>query len=136
MISWRYKYVQLFQNTKNGDVDLVDSQGCSITNGHTNETPREAPKTTSTTTFTVSDTPKGGEVYTSTPLPIQPSTPPPAPQPIVDEEDDASAIINPGTACRRTGCKTIFVSDEINRLGDGEGTVCQYHPAPVRTKIP
>jgi hypothetical protein len=27
------------------------------------------------------------------------------------------------------------VSDEVNRQGDGEGTVCHYHSLPVRQPI-
>jgi len=38
--------------------------------------------------------------------------------------------VTPGTLCRRNGCKTVYVSDAVNRQGDGEGTVCTYHPAP------
>ena len=55
----------------------------------------------------------------------------PQPQPIVEEEDDLDVPVQPGTACRRRGCKTTFVSDDENRKGDGEGTQCTYHPAPV-----
>lgn len=36
-----------------------------------------------------------------------------------------------GSVCRHKGCETKFVSDEENRLGHGEGTVCKYHSAPV-----
>jgi len=32
--------------------------------------------------------------------------------------------------CRRTGCKTVFVTNSLNRQGDGEGATCTYHPAP------
>jgi len=56
-----------------------------------------------------------------------PSIPPP---PVVEEQDDLSVIVPPGTTCRRKGCGVAFVSDEENRLGDGEGTRCTYHPAP------
>jgi hypothetical protein len=84
----------------------------------------------------MSDTPQGAEIYTAvSQRPNQLSTPPPAPSVIVDEEDDTNVTVDSGTPCRRNGCKTEFVSDEINRLGDGEGTVCQYHPAPVRAQF-
>lgn len=49
----------------------------------------------------------------------------------VEEEDDISVHVPPGAPCQRRGCYTNYISDEISRLGDGEGTVCVYHPAPV-----
>ncbi|KAL1710044.1 HSP20-like chaperone [Schizophyllum commune] len=52
----------------------------------------------------------------------------PAPAPVVEEEDDLSAPVPSGTVCRHKGCNTVFVSDEVNRQGDGEGTICTYHP--------
>lgn len=55
------------------------------------------------------------------------------PEPVVEEEDDTSIAVNPGTTCRRKGCGVAFESNEANRVGDGEGTVCVYHPAPVST---
>jgi len=66
------------------------------------------------------------ETFTSQ---TKPRPPPPAPAPIVEEEDDLSVPVSAGTTCKRNGCKAEFVSDEVNRLGDGEGTVCTYHPA-------
>jgi hypothetical protein len=55
----------------------------------------------------------------------------PTPPPIILEEDDLNAPVSVGTICRRKGCGVVFVSDEVNRHGDGEGTVCRYHPLPV-----
>ena len=55
---------------------------------------------------------------------------PAAPAPVL-EEDDLSTPVPVGTVCRRKGCGVAFISDEVNRQGDGEGTVCQYHPLPV-----
>ena len=49
----------------------------------------------------------------------------------VEEEDDHSIAVSPGTQCKRSGCKVEFVSDDVNRKGDGEGTVCTYHPGKV-----
>lgn len=54
-----------------------------------------------------------------------------APAPVVLEEDDLTADVPVGTVCRRKGCGTVFVSDSVNRNGEGEGTVCHYHPLPV-----
>jgi hypothetical protein len=53
------------------------------------------------------------------------------PAPVVEDEDDPSVSVTAGTICRRKGCGLEFESDEANRIGDGEGTVCTYHPAPV-----
>ncbi|KAH0830452.1 HSP20-like chaperone [Lanmaoa asiatica] len=47
-----------------------------------------------------------------------------------EEEDDLSVAIAPGTQCRHKGCRVAFASDAENRIGNGEGTVCTYHPAP------
>jgi hypothetical protein len=55
-------------------------------------------------------------------------TPPP---PVIEEEDDLGIPVKAGTACQRKGCGVVFESNEKNRIGDGEGTVCTYHPAPV-----
>lgn len=64
-------------------------------------------------------------------LPVE-ATPTPAP---TLELDDLNASVEVGALCRRKGCSTVFVSDEVNRQGDGEGTVCNYHSLPVRQPI-
>jgi hypothetical protein len=53
------------------------------------------------------------------------------PTPVIEEEDDLNIPVSVGTACKHKGCGVAFVSDEVNRKGDGEGTVCTYHPSPV-----
>ncbi|TEB35941.1 CS-domain-containing protein [Coprinellus micaceus] len=55
---------------------------------------------------------------------------PAAPAPTVEDEDDLSVTVAPGTMCKRKACGVVFVGDEVNRIGDGEGTVCVYHPMP------
>lgn len=77
----------------------------------------------------------GAEVYsTSTPklAPPKPSIPPPVEAPVVEDEDDLDVPVSPGAVCTRRSCGTAFVSDEVNRIGDGDETVCTYHPAVVR----
>ncbi|KAF8495395.1 HSP20-like chaperone [Gautieria morchelliformis] len=55
----------------------------------------------------------------------------PQPVPVVqDEEDDLSVPVPVGTVCKRTGCGVKFVSEEASRIGEDEGAVCRYHPAP------
>jgi hypothetical protein len=56
--------------------------------------------------------------------------PAPAP-PVIEEDDDPSMPVKAGTTCRRKGCDVVYESDEVNRIGDGAGTVCTYHSAPV-----
>lgn len=56
----------------------------------------------------------------------KPSTPAP---PVIEEEDDLTASVPSGATCRRNGCKVVFVSDGESRMGDGETSVCTYHPA-------
>ena len=65
----------------------------------------------------------------STPQPA--NTDRPAASAPVLEQDDLSTPVPVGTVCRRKGCGVAFISEEVNRQGDGEGTVCQYHPLPV-----
>ena len=65
--------------------------------------------------------------------PVPASTPAPPPPPEEEEEDDLSAEVPAGATCRHKGCGKTFVSNEANRLGDGEGTVCTYHPKAVST---
>ncbi|GLB35085.1 putative CHORD [Lyophyllum shimeji] len=114
--------------------EFMKIPGCTQADRHTAEAPKvEAPKSAPTTSFSVSDLPSGKEVYSTsatTAVPSAPDPSPPPPRPVVEEEDDLSVPVAPGTVCRRNGCKTAFVSDAVNRLGDGEGTVCTYHPAP------
>ena len=62
--------------------------------------------------------------------PEAPATPVPPPL-IVEEEDDLAVPVEPGTQCRRNGCKAEFVDQEKSRAGDGEDAVCTYHPSPV-----
>ena len=102
---------------------------------HTDEAPKmEAPKSTSSANLTLTETPTGKEVYTSGASNIPTSTaavavaPPP---PVIEAEDDLSIPVKVGTPCQRKGCAVAFETDEINRIGDGKGTVCTYHPAPV-----
>ncbi|KAF8797898.1 chord-domain-containing protein [Phlegmacium glaucopus] len=54
---------------------------------------------------------------------------PATPVPVL-ELDDLNKEVAVGTVCRRKGCGITFVSNEVNRRGDGEGTVCSYHPLP------
>lgn len=79
--------------------------------------------------------PNGEEVYSSGPvLPqaatIAKSSPPPQPTPLVEDEDDVEAIVEPGTKCLRNGCKNNFVSQTESR-GEGAQSHCTYHPKPV-----
>ncbi|KAJ1307783.1 hypothetical protein OPQ81_001869 [Rhizoctonia solani] len=52
---------------------------------------------------------------------------PAPPADIVEDEDDLSVAVAPGTMCKRPGCRKQFVSDEESRQGDGEGAQCKYH---------
>ncbi|KAF7338699.1 hypothetical protein MVEN_01045800 [Mycena venus] len=123
--------------------EFMKIPGCTQTERHTAEAPRAeaAPKPSTSTNLTMTPGESGGqEVYTSsgsnaTPVQKQPieavAAPAPAPRPaLVEEEDDPSIAVSVGTTCKHNGCKVEFVSDEVNRFGDGEGTVCTYHPQP------
>jgi len=75
--------------------------------------------------FQVAGAPPSGANVSSVPI-ERPATPaPPA-----LEVDDLNIPVTVGTSCIRKGCGVTFVSDEVNRQGDGEGTICHYHPLP------
>ncbi|THV07933.1 chord-domain-containing protein [Dendrothele bispora CBS 962.96] len=123
--------------------EFMNIPGCAETDRHSNEVPVTEQVSGSSTpnanpTKTESDT--GKETYSSgvsipksqtlgTTLASIPTAnlPPPT---LVEEEDDLSVSVKPGTTCKRKGCGVTFESDEVNRNGDGEGTKCVYHPAP------
>ncbi|KAN0075270.1 HSP20-like chaperone [Tylopilus felleus] len=116
--------------------------GCEV-GAHTDVVPQiapQVPKPAATTReiLTVTKSNDGKEVYSTTRAP-QPQTFAPLSTAIPaesipfsppEEEEDLSAAVSPGTQCRHKGCSVTFVSDAENRTGNGEGTVCTYHPAP------
>lgn len=113
-------------------------QGCAK-GLHTDEALQvEAPKS-SASYLKSTETVDGKEMYSSGP-PVASTGPVPTtaiavapvqPVPIVEEEDDVTIPVKVGTTCRRKGCGVTYESDDKNRIGDEEGTVCNYHPAPV-----
>lgn len=112
------------------------------TERHTTEMSKvEAPKApTNLNSPAISTSEDGKEVYTSvgqaasssasSPQTVA-SLSAPAPEPVVEEEDDIAIAVSPGQTCLRKGCGVAFVSDEVNRHGNGPGTACRYHPSPV-----
>lgn len=126
------------------EVKLTKVQGCG--KGPHLPTPEKPPKELSKPSIPL-DLPlssEGGtEVFASGPsVPKSISQPSTTPKPantnpaFVEEEDDSTVDITPGTQCRRNGCKVEFVSNEENRHGDGDGTVCTYHPGAVSALYP
>jgi hypothetical protein len=116
--------------------EFIKIPGCTQGN-HTDEAPEvQAPKSTTTANLKMTGSGAGKESYTAfgaRGTPIQDDAiaiGPAQPAPVVEEEDDISVSVTTGTICRRKGCGLEFESDEANRVGDGEGTVCTYHPAP------
>ncbi|KIK06594.1 hypothetical protein K443DRAFT_674256 [Laccaria amethystina LaAM-08-1] len=113
--------------------EFMNLPGCTETDFHTSATPQaeSAAKPPSAANLTtIEKTVDGVETYGTT---LQQSIAPasaPVAVPIVEEEDDLTIQVSVGTHCRRKGCGTTFVSDEINRIGDEDGAVCIYHPAP------
>ncbi|KAG6854917.1 hypothetical protein C0991_009740 [Blastosporella zonata] len=116
--------------------EFIKLPGCNEADCHSDEALKaEAPKAPSTTSFSISESGSGKETYSSAtanlPVPASMSFAPATPAPVVVvEEDDLSVPVAPGTLCRRNGCKVEFLSDAVNRQGDGEGTLCTYHPSP------
>ncbi|RDB20947.1 Cysteine and histidine-rich domain-containing protein [Hypsizygus marmoreus] len=111
--------------------EFIKIRGCTEAERHSDETPKvDAPNPSSATIFALSDSSSSKEVYSSSErLTTRSASPAPTPAPAIEEEDDLNVTVNPGTLCRRNGCKTAFVSDDVNRKGDGEGTICTYHPS-------
>jgi len=123
-------------------------QGC--TRGvHSVDAPKAEPSGTSTPNRTpkMTGTVDGKEVYTTSsargqpPKPAErseaiPITSPSASTKKAEDEDDLDATVPPGTACKRAGCKVTFVSNDENRIGDGPGTKCVYHPGAVSVLVP
>ncbi|KAJ7093245.1 HSP20-like chaperone [Mycena epipterygia] len=116
--------------------EFMKIPGCTQTERHTDEAPKvEAPKPgSSSANLTMTETGSGGkEVYSSNNAPSQRieavATAVVRPT-VIEEEDDLNIPVSVGTACKHKGCGVGFVSDEVNRKGDGEGTVCTYHPSP------
>lgn len=115
-------------------------KGCVETDRHTDDAPIIEPavpneanvpqKEIDTSSSAPAPAPPLATVPKAVPTPSLPPLPP-----VAEEEDDLSTSVSPGTTCRRKGCGLAFVSNEENRLGDGEGTRCTYHPAPVRPLI-
>lgn len=114
--------------------DFIKIPGCTKADQHTLEVPIagvEPKKSSPVATCTPSQTEPGKEVYTSkttTTMGNILKEAPPVPIPVTEEDDDLSVSIKLGEICRRNGCKTPYVSDEFNRHGSGEGTICTYHP--------
>ncbi|KAJ7184272.1 hypothetical protein C8R46DRAFT_1063520 [Mycena filopes] len=121
--------------------EFMKIPGCTQTERHTDEAPRvEAPKPSSSANLTMTTESGGQEVYSSGPSttpkqtihnqPIEAVATPAVRPAVIEEEDDLETPVSVGTACKHKGCSVSFVSDEVNRIGDGEGTVCTYHPSP------
>ncbi|KAJ7470271.1 HSP20-like chaperone [Mycena latifolia] len=114
--------------------EFLKIPGCTQTERHTNEAPQvEAPKPSSTNLTMTEAGSDGKEVYSSSNTQnqrIEPVATAVVRPTVIEEEDDLNTSVSVGTACKHNGCGVAFVSDELNRKGDGEGTVCTYHPSP------
>jgi len=91
-----------------------------------------APKASPNVPLKLTASDAGKETYStqSTLPPKSAPTPAAKPEPLVVEEDDLTIPVDAGSHCKRKGCFAVFISDEVNRNGDGEGTICTYHPMP------
>ncbi|KAH7929796.1 chord-domain-containing protein [Leucogyrophana mollusca] len=118
--------------------EFMKIPGCT-SGPHTHEAPQTLPpepKSTPNVELTMIESSEGKEVYSSkvakaaipssSAIVASPAEKPP----VVEDEDELSVAVAPGTICRRKGCGVVFVGDDVNRLGDGDGTICTYHPAP------
>ncbi|KAI9065098.1 chord-domain-containing protein [Trametes sanguinea] len=102
---------------------------------HTDEAPQAPPKPqpSSQVDLKMTSSQAGTETYSSGPTGTISSSAPaePAPTPkFVEEEDDLSVPVPPGTVCRHNGCNVAFESDEVHRKEGGAAAECTYHPKP------
>ncbi|KAF8201626.1 chord-domain-containing protein [Pholiota molesta] len=118
--------------------EFMQIPGCTEIQAHTRDVPKPDPVPRAAPSQNISEsTVDGKEVFRvgNVVQPIVSAAVPPepraAPTPVALEVDDLNTPVAVGTQCRRKGCSTTFVSDEANRQGDGEGTVCHYHPLPA-----
>jgi hypothetical protein len=109
---------------------------------HSADAPKVEPLRTSSTpnkSLTVTESADGKEVYTTASTARSQPTQRPAVAPVaspvptkqIEEEEDLQAFVPQGAPCKRAGCKVNFASNEENRVGDGPGTKCVYHPGAV-----
>jgi len=115
--------------------------GCTEAQGHSDASPQVQPPSKpqpSDHKITTTRTTDGKELFQVKPQAALNEVPPAAtatpaapsiPAPVL-EIDDLTKEVAFGTLCRRKGCGITFISDEVNRQGEGEGTVCFYHPLP------
>ncbi|KAF8889762.1 chord-domain-containing protein [Gymnopilus junonius] len=117
--------------------EFMQIEGCTEIQGHTTEAqavPSEKP--TQPAKLSAHTSTDGTEVFKiDTPAaPVSSSQLQSAEQPVVPtpvlEIDDVNRPVAVGTPCRRNGCQMKFVSDEVNRQGNGKGTICRHHPLP------
>ncbi|KAI0664575.1 chord-domain-containing protein [Cubamyces menziesii] len=114
--------------------DFMKIPGCAK-GQHTDEAPKVAPKPQPApqASLTMTSSQAGTETYSSTPsgtqTPKAPTEAAPAPK-VVEEEDDLSAPVPPGTVCRHNGCNVAYESDELHRKEGGAAAECTYHPKP------
>ncbi|TFK29805.1 CS-domain-containing protein [Coprinopsis marcescibilis] len=115
--------------------EFMGIPGCTETDGHTSAVSEPQPaqdpaqkaqvSKPAPVASTINHVVDGLETFSITPQKVEA---PAAALPIIEDEDDLDARVEPGTQCKRRGCGVTFVSDEVNRIGNGEGTVCVYHP--------
>ncbi|KIY43625.1 CS-domain-containing protein [Fistulina hepatica ATCC 64428] len=117
--------------------DFMKIPGCTTVDKHTTEaqtygepakpapptSATSAPQTTVANPFTAPSAVPPAQSIGSQPMKQ-------APPPVIEEEDDLDVAVEVGKLCRHKGCGIAFVSDEVNRIGDGAGTVCIYHSMP------
>ncbi|KAG2041451.1 chord-domain-containing protein [Suillus americanus] len=115
--------------------EFMKISGCTVSS-HTDEAPKvpvPSVKTSSVdSNLIMKEAKDGAEVYSTGAQKFaspKQSIPPPVETPVVEDEDDLDVPITPGTVCKRKSCGVAFVSDEVNRIGDGDKTICTYHPA-------
>lgn len=115
--------------------EFMQIPGCTVGPHTTEVVKQDAPKASPDVNLKMTSAESGKETYSSNPRATQTLAKAAPPEPVAppeEEEDDASVPVEPGTKCRRNGCKHTFVSDAVSRVEGGDESECRYHPLPRR----
>jgi hypothetical protein len=118
--------------------EFLTLPGCTSGSHSTEKVARPAPVSTSVSSAQSGPTSveNGVETYGSTSAQKIRTAPVSQPMPTLAveekkpeplEQDDPAIAIEKGTKCKRKGCSTEYVSDDISR-GDGAEATCIFHP--------
>ena len=114
--------------------EFLTLPGCTTGSHSSEQVARPAPVNTASTATVSGPTSVEGHTETYGAPAVPRSVPTPMPQPTVEEkkpepleQDDLSVPVERGTKCKRKGCNTEYISDDVSR-GEGPEAQCVFHP--------